>query len=272
MTQDAACCVWDFTLKEDEITPEDIIERLSRLCKWWIFQLEMGETTGYRHYQGRISLREKQRLATLKERFGFPEARLSKTVTKNMDDTNYVSKNETRVAGPWSSDMLKMPKHVKEMTTLRPWQQTIVDSASEYDPRRIDLVLDTRGNQGKSALCAYLRCHKIGRGIPFCNDYRDLLRMVMDMPKAPLYIIDMPRAISKERLNQLWSAIETVKSGYAYDDRYHFKEMDFDRPRIWVFTNVPPDTTMLSIDMWKFWEISSEGVLTALRCNTGSDP
>lgn len=237
-------------------------------CEWgkaWCFQKEQGEQTDYVHFQGVVSLKVRRTVSSIKTLISASEWTLpsyfepvADATVKSGSEAFYVTKPETRVAGPWSDKAdvpIYIPRHVRDIT-LYPWQQAIADSGKEYDSRRIDLVLDKSGNLGKSTLCAYLRTHKLGRGIPFMNDYKDLLRMVMDMPKAPLYIVDMPRAISKERLFQLWSAIETVKSGYAFDDRYHFREEDFDRPRIWVFTNSEPDLTMLSADMWRFWEVT----------------
>ena len=72
---------------------------------------------------------------------------------------------------------------------------------------------------------------------------------------ARCYLIDMPRAMNKERLYGLFSAVESIKDGFAYDDRYHYKEKLFDCPNIWMFTNVEPDMGMLSRDRWRFYEV-----------------
>jgi len=77
-------------------------------------------------------------------------------------------------------------------------------------------------------------------------------------------MFDMPRAMNKDRLYQFYAAIETIKDGYAYDDRYHFTEKVFDCPNIWIFTNRMPDTTLLSTDRWKFWEISEKNELVEI--------
>ena len=79
----------------------------------------------------------------------------------------------------------------------------------------------------------------------------------MDMPTSSLYLIDMPRSMSKSGLLGLYSAIEEVKNGYAFDDRYKFTEKIFDCPNIWIFTNTLPDRNLLSYDRWKLWEISA---------------
>jgi hypothetical protein len=63
--------------------------------------------------------------------------------------------------------------------------------------------------------------------------------------------------MSKENLGGLFSAIETIKDGYVYDERNHFKEWWFDSPNIWVFTNSVPETDYLSKDRWVYWEVNN---------------
>lgn len=84
-----------------------------------------------------------------------------------------------------------------------------------------------------------------------------MMRMVMDTKKMRIYIIDLPRAMKKEHLFQFFSGIETLKDGYAYDDRYKFKEEYFDSPNIWVFMNIIPEESYLSTDRWKIWRIDT---------------
>lgn len=261
-----------FAWRHSATSPHTVwIDWCKQWGKAWTFQKEKGET-GYEHYQGIISLKVRRTLPAAKkiimESSILPEyfAPASNPNIKAGTEAFYASKPDTRLEGPWTDKdvPLYIPRHVRNMTALYPWQQHIVDTAKIYDDRQIDCIVDVAGNRGKSCLAAYIRVHKLGKSIPFMNDYKDLMRMVMDMPKQPLYIMDMPRAINKEKLNQLWSAIETVKSGYAFDDRYTWKDDDFDRPRIWVFTNVMPDISALSADMWRFWKISEDGNLTAV--------
>jgi len=57
------------------------------------------------------------------------------------------------------------------------------------------------------------------------------------------------------------AAIEEIKNGYAYDDRYRFQEAMFEPPHVWVFTNTMPDTKLLSLDRWKFWTITDDNRL-----------
>lgn len=256
MTQASACCVWDFTIGEQYTSKDDLQDKLKTHCKKWTFQEETGSNSGYKHYQGRCSLQTKMRLKQVKEVFGITEAHWSITSTANRDNCFYVIKSNTRTAGPWSdTDQIQyIPRQIRGITLL-PWQQTIVDSAQEWDTRHINIIIDKDGGIGKTTIKTYIRAHGIGRFIPFVNDYKDMMRIIMDCKKEHLYIIDIPRAIQKDRLYQFYAGIETLKDGYAFDDRYHFKDEVFDCPVIWVFTNVAPEQKMLSADRWKFWEV-----------------
>jgi len=247
--------VWDATLSCERTSKEEIIERCKLLCKKWCFQQEKGEETGFLHYQCRFNLKEKKRLTQMKKLFG--EGHYTPTRTENANkEMFYVSKEETRVAGPWrdETEIEYIPRQIRGIT-LRPWQQQIVDDADVWDTRSINVVYDPTGNNGKSILCQYVDVYNVGNMIPPINDYKDLMRLVMDMPKRKLYCIDMPRAMKKDKIGQIYSAIETIKSGYAYDDRYHFRKQHFDCPNIWVFTNNLPDREYLSEDRWVLWKI-----------------
>lgn len=255
---------WDFTLKESGQDLKLLKNLLRTKCKHWCFQLEAGSETGYRHYQGRFSLRTKKRLSALISFFNEPEwsgIHFSPTSNANTGNLNYVIKDDTRIAGPWADtdeDEPYIPRQVREMGSLRPFQQHIVDHYNDWDTRSINLIYCADGNLGKSSLVSYMRAYKIGRALPPVNDYKDLLRIVCDLPVSRCYLFDMPRSLNKDRLFQFFAAVETIKDGYAYDDRYSFKEKVFDCPNIWIFTNVLPDLEMLSSDRWNIWTIDKD--------------
>lgn len=266
-----ACAMWDFRMNEDSINKEDLKILLKKYCKKWVFQLEQGETTGYRHYQGRISLIKKHRKSELMKLLIPTPNYLEPSVnaTYLTGDMFYVMKDETRIDGPYderSETQLYIPRQIREIKSLLPWQQSIVDDAKVWDTRTINLLYDDQGNIGKSILKTFIGVNQIGRTLPFTNDYKDMLRMVMDTPKKPLYIIDIPRALKKEHMFNFFSAIETLKDGYAYDDRYSFKEEYFDCPNIWVFTNIIPDLEMLSKDRWRIWNVENNKLFMNQKC------
>lgn len=257
MANPIAC--YDFTINAEHIELEHLKTLCDKLAKKWCFQLERGEKTNYEHYQGRLSLKTKTRLTTLAKKVQLP-FHWSATFKDNIDNFFYVMKDETRIDGPWMDNTTEnqnyIPRQVREIATLYPWQQHIVDNYDEWDTRHINVIIDTKGNIGKSILITYMRAHHLAFKIPYCNDFRDIMRMVCDVPTQRCYVIDMPRAIKKDKLFQMFSAIEEIKNGYAYDDRYHFKEKIFDCPNIWIFMNCIPSLNLLSRDRWRLWEVN----------------
>jgi hypothetical protein len=180
------------------------------------------------------------------------------SIEKEGESAFYVLKGDTRIDGPWSDTDPKppyIPRQVREIQTLLPWQISVIQISKKWNTRKINIIYDTTGCIGKSTLVTYMGCYGLARRVPFANDYKDILRMVYDMPTINCYLIDMPRAINKEKLYQMYSAIETIKDGYAYDDRNHFKDKYFDCPNIFVFTNRLPEYSMLSGDRWSIWEV-----------------
>lgn len=247
---------YDFTLSCEHYSVEDVCEQLKEICKKWTFQKERGES-GYEHFQGRMSLKTKARISTLKNKV-FPEMHLSPTSNQNMGNDFYVTKEETRIEGPWSDTTVPkfIPRDVMEIVELRPWQAQIASTVNQDIRRDIYVLYEPRGNVGKTLLCRYLALRLGASSIPPLNDYKDIMQIIMCKPESNCYLIDMPRAKDKLKMREFWSAIETIKSGYAYDCRYEFKERYFNPPVVWLFTNTIPEEEMLSKDRWKIFEIN----------------
>jgi len=248
-----AVCGWDFTLGKSFVDDEVIlIDNIRKVAKHYCFKLEMGEG-GYIHYQGRLSLKVKSRHPDI----GFRECNWSPTSCKNVDNNFYIEKEETSIGEIISDKTYSyIPKQIRGIV-LHPWQKAIVDDRLVWNTRTINCVYCKTGNIGKSILTSYVGCHKLGRALPMMDSYKDLMRMVMDTPKSQLYLVDFPRSLSKVACAGFWSAIETIKNGYAYDDRYSFREEYFDSPNIWVFLNTLPDLSVLSTDRWRFWVVDN---------------
>lgn len=250
--------MYDFTMPADRIEVPILQKSLKVWAKKWVFQKEEGDT-GYIHYQGRISLIKKRRLEEIGALLAKTELKgIRLSPTHDVKSFNYVMKADTRIDGPWmdtDEEPRYIPRQIRELGKLHDWQQKVIDLSTVWDTRTIHIIIDEGGNHGKSTLCTYMGVMGLGRTLPFVNDYKDIMRMVMDMPVSGCYLIDMPRAISKDKLFQMYAGIETIKSGYAYDDRYSFKDKYFDCPNVFVFTNKEPDYTLLSRDRWKLWTI-----------------
>ena len=258
------CCVYEIRSNAD-LSCEEYKNLLKKWAKKWVFQKEKGDS-GYIHYQGRISLikkREPEVLKNVLRRAGDLDCFqfiAPTTTAEHQKEAFYAMKEDTRIEGPFrdTDEERYIPRQIREIEELRPFQQTIIEKANEWDTRSINIIYCEHGNMGKSILVGYLRAYGIARALPPVNDYKDLLRMVCDLPTSRCYLFDMPRSLNKDRLYQFFSAVETIKDGYAYDDRYQFKEKVFDCPNIWIFTNTMPDFNMLSLDRWKLWTIDNE--------------
>lgn len=252
---------YDFRYSADSVELDQILEDLKEISKKYVFQLEEGDS-GYKHYQGRLSLIKKRRKHEALRLFSHPPNYFEPTNTSEYltGEAFYQTKKDTRILGPWSDQdkELYIPRQIREIENLYPFQQQIVDSVCGWDKRSINLVYDPNGCNGKSILVGYLRAHALARCLPPLNDSKDMLRMVCDLPTSRCYIIDMPRCMNKDRLFGFYSAIETIKDGYAYDDRYSFREKVFDCPNIWIFSNSIPDLKFMSFDRWKIWGIDQK--------------
>jgi hypothetical protein len=229
---------------------------------------------GYLHYQGKISLIKKKRLSELvslckANSFILSKAHWSPSSNNGLGSIFYVMKVDTRVGGPWADTDEKeipMPRQLAHITDLRSWQQEIIDrSQYNWNARHINWLYDPTGNSGKSSLVLWCKVHRIMdcRLIPclLSSSFLDLNAAVMDQPVGKLFFVDMPRALPKSKLTEFMAFLETLKSGYVYDKRYHFRERIFSSPIVWVMANVLPDRKLLSKDRLITWTIREDDEL-----------
>lgn len=270
--------VFDFTAKAETNDKDSIINSLNMHCKHWVFQLEKGEKTGYLHFQGRCSFKTKRRNGNILK---LKDAHFSPTNTTTVENNNfdYVMKEETRVEGAWSDkDTIEyIPRQYRgKMETLKSFQKTIKEYCDIFNDRIINLVYCPEGGSGKSTIAHLMRLFNSGIVLPPLNDADKLvfsccdILMAKNIRKSIPIFIDLPRAMNKERLYGLYSAIEIIKSGYVYDTRNRYREWNFDSPVIWVFTNTEPEFNMLSKDRWQVYTINSAEELVefkAFHCN-----
>lgn len=256
-TNNAICC-YDFTSWCADQDFDELQSFLKEYTKKWSFQKERAPTTGREHWQGRFSLKLKLRLLTLGSLLQTSNisAHCTPTSNENRDNMFYVTKAETRIDGPWSDLDLHIPRNLRGERQWWHWQQQVINSAEIYDDRVVDVIVDLHGNIGKTYLTAWMGVRKLARRITIQREARDVARAVMCGHKCPLYFIDLPRATSHQNQYTMYAAVEEIKNGYAYDDRYKFKEEYFDPPRVWVFTNTVPDKKLLSIDRWRIWQVN----------------
>lgn len=261
-------CRWAFTTwtntdVEEEINEQKtyLIKTFKTLCNRYCFQLEKSTEEGRLHWQGRISFKNGKRKTEALKIFGdYIKATTLRIEHDEEKSEFYCLKEETRVSGPYTNKDVdrKVPWDLEDITELRPWQFQAKALMDKRDKRHIDVLYCEHGNTGKSTFTKWLEWNEMAVRLPFCNDFKDIMRMAYDVGEQKVYLIDIPRAITKERLFQMWGAIEELKSGFCYDDRYEFKKRIFGNPNIWVFTNTMPDKSMLSNDRFRVWRIHPE--------------
>lgn len=261
------CAVWDLTASADRNPFEIMKDFFNKHCKKWAFQKEQGTQTGYLHWQCRFSLNGKHTENAVKALlFGedieaFHVSRTSKNATKG--PAFYVIKEYTRVEGPWTDQdpapipLTKTSRKLDELGLL-PWQNSLMLETMDYNDRRIHCVVDKDGNNGKGALCKWAYVKGLAQLIPPFNNYGDLIQFAFSRPRASLYLIDMPRAMPKKNLFEMYQGIETLKDGYMFDKRYKGQFELIDEPNIVVFTNTPPKKRYLTRDRWRVWTVENE--------------
>lgn len=254
--------VWDITIsiESTNYTRDDVVEIFNENFKKWCFQLEKGEN-GYLHYQCRVSTFKKNRKAPMIK--GVHPDAITPTSLANKDNDFYVMKEETRIEGPWSDrdNSCIITRQMKEFN-ISGWMLTLIEKIKDFDLRTIDVIYDIYGNNGKSLFTEYMETvSNTAEEIPPFRAMEDIFQWVHGRPKKPIYLIDMPRGMKKDKLAEFYSGIEVIKNGVAYDKRHYPKKTRFDRPRICVFTNHLPVFELLSADRWKVWMITMEGEL-----------
>ena len=261
----SALATWDIRYNASTFENEnDLFDSLKGIVKHYVFQLEEGDS-GYKHYQGRISLvkkRRKQEKHLLLKLFKVkPPNYLEPTSSPEhfKGEAFYMMKEDTRIAGPWTDKDEPPPLTIQlkifNKLTLRPYQAALKEMASTFDMRKIDLIYDPVGNIGKSLFSEYLVYNRLAEEVPPFRLMDDIFQWVCSRPIRKCYIVDMPRGMKKDRLGDFYSGIEVIKNGVAYDKRYNAKMIRFDRPRIFVFSNCLPEFDFMSRDRWNVWRM-----------------
>jgi len=253
------CATWDFRANADYFTSDQLLSALPQLAKKFWFQLEKGDTSGYTHWQGRISLIKKRRKQEVRHLW---ESLMDKfpnyfeptvNVEHQKGDGFYQMKKDTRLEGPWTDRM--KPSYIRKRfrkAELMPWQKQILQTSSKtgLEDRKVNVLVCEHGNIGKSFLVDYCDDHDMGIEIPsIVNDGKEILQAVTNMlvsngnREPGIMFLDMPRAMNKERLNGIMTALETIKRGKVYDFRYKYQAWKFESPSI-------------SADRWMFWKLA----------------
>jgi hypothetical protein len=268
--------LWDFTLSEKLNQKGDILRFCREECTRWCFQLEQPEVAGknpdewYKHYQCRVSLKKKLYLnpmMILMRNYGlkFNEqalSRTSKTCAENKHATfSYVMKEYSRIDGPWDD---KQDRKFKSKSVIwvdehpEPWHRQVLDTLKDYEHRKINLLIDSNGNTGKTNFEDWLAFYNHAFDLWYDDDHKHMLASAYDNAPQNCFTINLERALDKKNMRSFWTMIERMKDGRFQDNRYKCKRIKTERPHIWIFTNFTPEVWMQSKDRWNLWTINDD--------------
>lgn len=254
---------------DDAKTLDEMKAWCDRWFKYWGFQKEQGDS-GYVHWQCMGSLKKRRSEAPLKRSITEQKdwipmhlTPLCQTVAKDIkgvDDlkTQYASKVDTRLEGPWFSNDEK-PRVIPECfnigDSMNPIQKKIINVLENLQVRDILFVHGEGGCVGKSTLAMYLLYTRpntilcpatmitIEDMMQWCCD------LIKDGTSDTLIMLDIPRGLRGEESWRKWMVgIESLASGFLYEKRYHAQYKLVHPPKVLVFSNEEPPEGNLTLD------------------------
>lgn len=265
--------VYHFGLRLDSAghTPAAVQACFSALFDAWCFQEERGGETDRLHYQCYGHCKSKTRASQLAQEIRVlldyegslycqPASVAGKTRLKH-----YCMKTDTRVSGPW---MDRVPRNAEEYDGSDvqcveddpfPWQADIIERISRAPhPRRINCVVDEKGNMGKTTLQKYLCWKGLSIQVPIGTAAQLKTYLCNKGRGPPCYMINFNRCMGKEQTyRDVLTVCEDLKAGWVQPTMYGGgKDLLMPRPHVWIFCNSAPPTKLLSSDMWQFWKYS----------------
>lgn len=236
-------------LRLSNYTNQDI-EHLEHIfkceCDWYLFQEEIGEQ-GTPHLQGTLKLKKRKRMTEMKKLHLSVHWEITKSVSKSIE---YSSKQATRNGKQFTYN-IDIPDDI-DVEEPYGWQLEIMNIIKEKpDKRSIYWFYNRLGNIGKSTLAKYLVVKH--EALILSGKSNDMFHMLSEAKKKrKIIIIDVPRS-SKDYIN--YGAIEQIKNGLIFSGKYKGSQLVFNCPHVIVLANEPPDTTQMSLDRWRIFDI-----------------
>jgi len=252
---------------------------LNEISKQGVFQSERGKKNARMHYQGRFELKgSRTGKKQLLKMFGVLGCTKNLTFRPELygDSTDYCTKTETRISGPWYVGLSSYRRKNSIMTIrLRKWQQQLLNQleaplAESLRDRKVIWVQDLVGGCGKSTFLKFLRFGQdslIVRKLPL--DRPDRLRMfvckVAEQTDVDVFAFDFTRTLDDDTsIKSLFQIIEELKNGYIVSAMFGKPlEILIDSPFVLIFTNEDISSYFhyLSMDRWCAYEIRDDELL-----------
>lgn len=233
---------WCLTLNnytDEEVSA--IVPMVKEHCRIAAIGYEIGEKCGTPHLQGYVEFKVKVRPLGL---FNFTNRIIwAKAKKKRGPNVRYCSKDANMLI------TLGLPKPIKVIEDLRPFQQEILDICMEEpDDRSIYWFWDEAGNIGKTQFMKYM-CVKHNALPCVGGKFADIMNLIFNanMDETRTIIFNVPRG-HREHIS--YSSLEAIKDGLVVNTKYETGFKVFNSPHVIVFANFPPDTSSLSADRW----------------------
>lgn len=244
---------WAFTFNNFS---EDDLSMFQHTDFEYVFQIEVGKS-GTPHLQGTVACRPKKRFSTLKKQFN------STIHWEKVRDIGasirYCCDPLKRKPGTQVYTNMRLPKPLKTLNTLRPWQQEVWDKLQEdSDDRTINWYWEDKGGVGKSAFARWLCINH--NAFYICGSAKDMKCGLALTSKEhygwfpEIIILDIPRDCE----GCSYKGLEEIKNGIFYSPKYEGGMVTFNPPHIIVFTNHEPLRHKMSSDRWNIVEITVE--------------
>lgn len=175
---------------------------------------------------------------------------------KETDQDVEQAKHYVKKSGFWFQKHSDLPnKYSNDFPDWKPWQQKAISRLETQNDREILFVYDPYGNKGKTFLALWFSSRCRACYLPTTlKEPRDLLRAAHNNLSS-CYFLDFPKCVTKANIPRVFAAIESIKNGHVYDDRYKYQFRYMDPPKVCVFGNFEPNKTMLSKDRWDIMKV-----------------
>jgi len=237
---------WALTLFNYKM--ETVIQRFQDVSSKGVIGVEICPETGREHLQCYIVFNNKVRA---NETYKLLKGHWEKAKGSDSENYRYCSKDGKFKSWGHFNTLIEHYKINKDDLTRE--QVYIADKFNEKeDPkfgRKIYWYWEAKGGWGKSLLATYMVDNM--NGIMVSGAKKDVLFGVSQMVEKgrdpELVVVDIPR-VNKDAVSV--QAIEMIKNGMFYNEKYESGMCRFPRPHIVCFSNHPPPLQKMSRDRW----------------------
>lgn len=221
----------------------------------YVFQEETGEEKTP-HLQGCFKSKTQIRFSTLKN----INEKIHWEICRNWNQSvDYCSKKETRTGKIYTNMAIEANiKDPLEGFTLHKWQKYIINLMDkEPNNRQINWFFDKKGCAGKTSLAKHL-CLNYKKNVLYTSGKAADIKYAVSEFTAnknnnlKMVIFDFTR--SQESFVS-YQAIEEIKNGIFFNNKYESKMVVYNSPHVVVFSNFEPDNGCLSEDRMKIKKV-----------------